>query len=48
LSKEKEDEVGEVGVASVGEGEGAYVIYRIWGGGEERLWGIPWEIPIEA
>ncbi len=25
--------------------EGAYVIYRIRGGEEERLWGIPWEIP---
>ena len=23
----------------------AYVIYLIWGGEEERLWGIPWEIP---
>jgi hypothetical protein len=31
----------------VGEGESAYVIYRIWGGEEKRLWGIPWEIPIE-
>jgi hypothetical protein len=36
-----------VGGASVGEGENAYVIYRIRGGEEERLWGIPWEIPNE-
>jgi hypothetical protein len=38
--KEKEDEVGR------GRG-GAYVIFRIRGGEEERLWGIPWEIPIQ-
>jgi len=33
--------------ASVGKGEGAYVIFRIRGGEEERLWGIHREIPIE-
>ena len=27
--------------------EGAYVIYLIRGVVEERLWGIPWEIPVE-
>ena len=27
------------------EGKGAYVIYRIREGVEERLWGIPREIP---
>jgi hypothetical protein len=27
------------------ERKGAYVIYRIRGGEEERLWGIPREIP---
>ena len=35
----------EVGGASVGEGKGAYVIFLIRGVSEERVWGIPWEIP---
>jgi hypothetical protein len=42
--KEKEEERWG---ASVGEGDCAYVICRIRGGEEERLWGIPWEIPDE-
>lgn len=42
--KEKEEERWG---ASVGEGDCAYVICRIWGGEEKRLWGIPWEIPNE-